>query len=83
LRGSRPLELINALSKKGYKNIEIYDPSISNNEKLFTKKNKIKKILKYNKNNFYILATAWPEYLKFIKNKKPEKLLDLRYTKDV
>lgn len=83
LRGSKPLELINALAKKGYKNIEIYDPSISNDEKLFTKKNKIKKILKYNKNNFYILTTAWPEYLKFIKNKKPEKLLDLRYTKDV
>jgi UDPglucose 6-dehydrogenase len=81
IRGSKPLELIDALIKRGYRNIEIHDPSISNYEPMsFSKNVKIKKKLKYKKENFYILTTAWSEYLNFIKKRKPIKFIDLRYT---
>jgi len=46
----------------------------------FSKNVKIKKNLKYKKENFYILTTAWSEYLNFIKKRKPIKFIDLRYT---
>ena len=49
----KPLELIDALIKRGYKNIEIHDSSVSNYEPMSVSKNvKIKKKLKYKKENF-------------------------------
>lgn len=80
IRGSKSLELIRKLKKIGYKKIYTYDPVVKFQD--FPKDLKfIKHSNKLNKdaNKKYILCTAWPEYINFIKKNKNFKFLDFRY----
>ncbi len=80
LRGSKSIELINILIKKGYKKIYTYDPYVGNEIKnIFGKKIKHSKILKYDRNKRYLLCTAWSDYINFVKKLDKNKYLDFRY----
>ena len=79
VRSSKSIQLIKYLKKKKIKKIFATDPrSIEKSKKelkgvVFLKKPKILK------NTVYVLATAWPEYIKFLYKLKKENIIDLRY----
>ena len=80
LRGSKSIELINILIKRGYKKIYTYDPYVGNEIKsIFGNKVKHSKILKYDHNKRYLLCTAWNDYINFVQKLDKNKYLDFRY----
>ena len=81
LRESVGLKVAIKLDKLGYKNLIICDPLCA--KQLKGKFKNVKKIIsnpKIDKNSIYILLTAWPQYLEFIKKNNHLNILDLRYT---
>ena len=80
LRDSVSIQIAKKLLNLGYKNLIFCDPMCKNKLKRFFKSKKILSHPKIEKNSIYILLTAWPEYLKFIKKNKDLKIIDLRYT---
>ena len=81
LRDSKSIKLLEELIKSKFNNLIGCDPLAAKTaSKIFKNKVKILDKPKYEKSAFYILSTAWPEYLKFL-NKKVDKskYLDLRY----
>lgn len=80
LRGSKSIDLINILLKKGYKKIFTYDPFVGDEiKKIFGNKVKHSKKLKFDLNKKYLLCTAWKYYITFIKKVDKKSYLDFRY----
>ena len=79
LRSSKSIQLIQKLLKKG-KKITAFDPiSYESSKIILDKKVKVFKKPFVAKNTIYILATAWPEYIKFLSKINKKKIIDLRY----
>ena len=81
LRESVSLKLAKKLDNLKYKNLIVCDPICK--RQLEGQFKNIKKIIskpKVEKDSIYILLTAWPEYLEFIKKNNHLKIFDLRYT---
>ena len=80
LRGSKSVELINILLKKGYNKIYTYDPFVGNEiNNIFGKKVIHSKRLKFDSQKKYLLCTAWKDYVNFVKKLDKNKYLDFRY----
>ena len=80
LRGSKSVELINVLLKKGYKKIYTYDPLVGKEiKKIFGKKVNHSKKLKFDPQKKYILCTAWKDYINFVRKLDKQNYLDFRY----
>ena len=80
LRGSKSIELVSKLLEKGYKKIFTYDPYVDEEvKKIFGKKIKHSKILKFDPNKKYLLCTAWKDYIHFVKQLDEDNYLDFRY----
>ena len=81
LRESVALKFAKTLDNLGYKNLVVCDPLCKNQlEGKFKNVKKITTSPKKEKNSTYILLTAWPQYLNFIKKNNHLNILDLRYT---
>tara|TARA_B100001964_G_scaffold230378_1_gene283792 strand:- start:530 stop:1765 length:1236 start_codon:yes stop_codon:yes gene_type:complete len=81
LRESVALKFAKKLDNFGYKNLTVCDPMCV--KQLKGKFKNIKKIIsmpKVEKDSIYILLTAWPEYLEFIKINNHLSIFDFRYT---
>ena len=81
LRESVSLKFAKKLDNLGYKNLVVCDPLCK--KQLKGQFRNVKKIIsapKVEKNSVYILLTAWPKYLEFIKKNNHLKIFDLRYT---
>jgi len=81
LRESVSLKFAKKLDNLKYKNLIVCDPICK--KQLKGQFKNVKKIIsnpKVEKDSIYILLTAWPEYLKFIKKNNHLKIFDLRYT---
>ena len=80
LRGSKSVELINILLKKGYNKIYTYDPFVGDEiNNIFGKKVIHSKRLKFDSQKKYLLCTAWKDYVNFVKKLDKNKYLDFRY----
>ena len=80
LRFSKSVELAERLYNSGFKNITLCDPvCIRELKDKFNLKYRYLRIPKLKKNTFYILATAWPKYIKFAKKINSKYLIDTRY----
>ena len=80
MRGSKSVELINVLLKKGYKKIYTYDPLVGKEiKKIFGKKVNHSKKLKFDPQKKYILCTAWKDYINFVRKLDKQNYLDFRY----
>ena len=80
LRDSKSIKLIKNLVKLKYKKVTGCDPkAFKSASKIFKNKIKILNKPNYDKSAFYILSTAWPQYIKFLKKIKKNKIIDLRY----
>jgi UDPglucose 6-dehydrogenase len=79
LRESVSLNFAKKLYKMKYKNLIICDPISESKLKKIFNKLKIINYPKIEKNAIYILLTAWPRYVSFIKKNKNLKIIDLRY----
>ena len=80
LRDSKSVNLIKQLVRLKFNNLIGCDPmSIKSASEIFNHKIRMLNKPKYEKSAYYILATAWPEYIKFSTKIKKDKLLDLRY----
>ncbi len=80
LRGSKSVELINILLKKGYNKIYTYDPFVGDEiNNIFGKKVIHSKRLKFDSQKKYLLCTAWKDYINFVKKLDKNKYLDFRY----
>ena len=81
LRDSVGLKVAIKLDNLGYKNLIVCDPLCV--KQLKGKFKNVKKIISnpsIKKDSIYILLTAWPQYLEFIKKNNHLNILDLRYT---
>ena len=79
LRNSKSLKFAKRLYDLKYKNLVLCDPVCYKDLKKKFINLEIKKKPLVNKNAFYILLTAWPEYLNFIKKNKNLNIINLRY----
>lgn len=79
LRESVSLNFAKKLYKMKYKNLIICDPISQNKLKKIFDKLKIINYPKKDNNATYILLTAWPSYVNFVKKNKNLKIIDLRY----
>jgi len=81
LRESVSLKFAKKLDNLKYKNLIVCDPICK--KQLKGQFKNVKKIIskpKVEKDSIYVLLTAWPEYLEFIKKNNHLKIFDLRYT---
>lgn len=79
LRDSKSLKFAKRLYNLKYKNLVLCDPVCYKDLKKKFINLEIKKKPLVNKNAIYILLTAWPEYLDFIKKNKSLNIINLRY----
>lgn len=80
LRQSKSLEFAKKLYKIGYKNLILCDPICKKQLRNHFLDNEILSYPKIQKKSYYILLTAWPEYIQFINKNKKLNVFDLRYT---
>jgi len=79
LRESTSLNFARKLYQLNFKNLIICDPLCGNKLKKYFAGLKIIKEPKVDNNSIYILLTAWPQYITFLKKNKNLKIFDLRY----
>ncbi len=79
MRDSKSLKFAKRLYNLKYKNLVLCDPVCYKDLKKKFINLEIKKKPLVNKNAIYILLTAWPEYLDFIKKNKSLNIINLRY----
>jgi len=79
LRSSQSIKLVKELIKKK-RRVMAFDPkSFINAKKIFKDKINIQKRPFKKKNTIYVLSTAWPEYINFLKKVDRKNIIDLRY----
>jgi len=80
IRGSKSVEIIKYLLKKGYKKIYTFDPSVKKDYlKTISKKIIHSNKLSNDHSQNYILCTSWPKYIKFLRENKKLNFIDFRY----
>ena len=80
IRGSKSVEVIKYLLKKGYKKIYTFDPSVKKDYlKTISKKIIHSNKLSNDHSQNYILCTSWPKYIKFLRENKKLNFIDFRY----
>jgi UDPglucose 6-dehydrogenase len=79
LRDSKSMRFTKKIINLGYKNLVLCDPTAYLQLKKIFKNIQIEKKPKVNNKAYYILLTAWPEYLDFINKNKNLNILNLRY----
>ena len=80
ISGSKSVEIIKYLLKKGYKKIYTFDPSVKKDYlKTISKKIIHSNKLSNDHSQNYILCTSWPKYVKFLRENKKLNFIDFRY----
>ena len=79
IRNSKSIEFIERFTSKSNLKFEVYDEMVKkiklNGRFISLARSK----LKYNKDNFYILLTPWPNYIRFLKKIPKTNFIDVKY----
>ena len=79
IRNSKSIEFIERFISKNNLKFEVYDEMVKKIKLNGRFRSLVRSKLKYNKDNFYILLTPWPNYIRFLKKIPKTNFIDVKY----
>ena len=79
IRNSKSIEFIERFTSKSNLKFEVYDEMVKKIKLNGRFRSLARSKLKYNKDNFYILLTPWPNYIRFLKKIPKTNFIDVKY----